>query len=99
MPNAPRFAIGVCAIPIRIPTEPPSKLRATPSMRILCPPLALVLLFAVSASSGAEHTKDSLDTVRQNLAEKKAILIDVREQKECEQGHLADARLLSLSEL
>src|SRR5262249_23255597 len=58
------------------------------------------LLFALSASAlAAEHTKDSLDTVKQNLAAKKAVLIDVREIGEWKRGHLADARLVPLSEL
>ena len=63
---------------------------------------AFVILFAVlvaKSCSGAEHTKDSLDTVKENLSEKKAILIDVREQKEWDNGHLQDARLLPLSQL
>jgi phage shock protein E len=63
---------------------------------------AIVILVAVSVAkicSGAEHTKDSLDEVKQNLSEKKAILIDVREQKEWNNGHLQDARLLPLSQL
>lgn len=46
---------------------------------------------------GQEHTKDSLDTVKKALAEKKAVLIDVREKAEWDQGHLKEARLLPLS--
>ena len=34
------------------------------------------------------HTKESLDTIRQNIAEKKAILLDVRSQKERDAGHV-----------
>ena len=68
-------------------------------MRFFSFAIAFLLLFVVSVGSGAEHTKDSLDTVRQNLAQKKAVLVDVRELKEWEQGHLADAQRLSLSEL
>ena len=65
-----------------------------------CP--AIVILVAVSVAkicSGAEHTTDSLDVVKRNLSEKRAILIDVREQKEWDNGHLQDARLLPLSQL
>jgi len=47
----------------------------------------------------AEHTKDTLDTVKQKLAEKKAVLIDVRETSEWDAGHLKDAQLLALSRL
>ena len=58
--------------------------------------LALAL---VAGSAFAEHTKDSLETVKRALAEKKAILVDVREQEEWEQGHVVGARLLPLSVL
>jgi rhodanese-related sulfurtransferase len=51
------------------------------------------------AASAQEHTKDSLDTVKKALAEKKAVLIDVREKTEWDQGHLKDASLLPLSSL
>jgi rhodanese-related sulfurtransferase len=47
----------------------------------------------------AEHTKDSLDDVKQNLRDKKAVLVDVREQAEWDDGHLEGARLVPLSEL
>jgi rhodanese-related sulfurtransferase len=59
----------------------------------------LIALLIAKSSSAAEHTKDSLDKVKQNLAEKKAILIDVREKKEWDDGHLQDAQLFPLSEL
>ena len=64
--------------------------------------LVLVLLgltWAVVTAVAAEHTKDSLDTVKQNLAAKKAVLVDVRETGEWNRGHLADAQLFPLSEL
>lgn len=47
----------------------------------------------------AEHTKDTPETVKKALIEKKAILIDVREQAEWNEGHLEGARLLPLSKL
>ena len=47
----------------------------------------------------ADHTKDSIETVKKNLAEKKAVLVDVREQKEWDEGHLKGARLVPLSKL
>lgn len=43
------------------------------------------------------HTSDSLDTVRERIAQKQAVLIDVREQNEWDAGHLADATLVPLS--
>jgi rhodanese-related sulfurtransferase len=44
-----------------------------------------------------DHTKDSLDDVKKALASKKAVLIDVREKSEWDDGHLKDAKLLPLS--
>lgn len=49
--------------------------------------------------SPVTHTKDSLETVKKNLKEGKALLLDVREQDEWDEGHLAQARLLPLSKL
>ena len=63
--------------------------------------IALVIIttsLAITASA-QEHTKDSLDTVKKALADKKAVLIDVREKVEWDQGHLKDASLLPLSTL
>jgi rhodanese-related sulfurtransferase len=53
----------------------------------------------VIPSTAAEHTKDSLDTVKKSIAEKKGILLDVRETAEWERGHLRDAKFLALSDL
>jgi rhodanese-related sulfurtransferase len=47
----------------------------------------------------AEHTRDSLDSVRQAVAEQKAVILDVREPEEWQEGHLSGARLLPLSAL
>jgi phage shock protein E len=47
----------------------------------------------------AEHTKDSLDKVKQQLADQKAILLDVREQGEWDRAHLREAQLMPLSDL
>jgi rhodanese-related sulfurtransferase len=63
----------------------------------------LVLLTAVALSSTAtlavEHTRDSLDKVKMGLSDEKAVLFDVREKEEWEDGHLKDAKLLPLSAL
>lgn len=65
-----------------------------------CPAFAIhVAVLVAKACSGAEHAYDSLDEVKRNLSDKKAILIDVRERKEWDSGHLQDAQLLSLSQL
>ena len=35
-----------------------------------------------SLAKAADHTKDTLDTVKKNIAEGKAVLLDVREKSE-----------------
>jgi phage shock protein E len=47
----------------------------------------------------AEHTKDTLDTVKKNVKDGKAIIVDVREQKEWDEGHLEGAILIPSSKL
>lgn len=47
----------------------------------------------------AEHTKDSLQTVKKTIEEKKAVLVDVREKSEWDNGHIQGAVFLPLSEL
>lgn len=54
---------------------------------------------AAAWSWAAEHTKDSLDTVKKAVAGDKAVLLDVRERGEWERGHLRDAKFIPLSEL
>jgi rhodanese-related sulfurtransferase len=61
--------------------------------------LVLAAIFIAGPLPAAEHTKDALEAIKQNLAEKKAVLVDVREQKEWDRGHLEQAVLLPLSEL
>jgi len=64
------------------------------------PVASLVILLGFGSSSfAADHTKDSLDTLKKNLAEKKAVLIDVRETEEWEEGHLKQAIHLPLSKI
>ena len=52
-----------------------------------------------SLATGADHTKDTLDTVKKAVADEKAVLLDVREKSEWDDGHLKDAKLLPLSVL
>lgn len=67
-------------------------------LRLAC--LTAAILPAIAAMSpAAEHTKDSYDVIKKNLAEKKAVMVDVREQREWDRGHLKDATLLPISEL
>ncbi len=62
--------------------------------------VGIALLTARSASADTpKHTKDSLEKVRKALKEKKALLVDVREQKEWDAGHLEVAKLVPLSDL
>ncbi len=58
----------------------------------------LIVCFAVAARA-EEHTKDSLQTVKENVAAKKAVLLDVRDKEEWDTGHVAEAIFLPLSEL
>lgn len=43
------------------------------------------------------HTTDKLEVVKSHVDKKRAVLLDVREQDEWDEGHLEDARLLPLS--
>ncbi len=63
------------------------------------PLLAAWCIVVSTAAAADEHTKDSLDTVKKNVAAKKAVLLDVREKSEWDDGHLQDAMLAPLSEL
>jgi phage shock protein E len=45
------------------------------------------------------HTKDSLDTVKENVKTGKAVIVDVREQSEWDAGHLKGAVLVPQSKL
>jgi len=56
-------------------------------------------LAGLCGTARAEHTKDSLDTVRKAIAADEAVLVDVREPDEWQEGHVAGARLLPLSVL
>lgn len=73
-------------------------------MRWLCL-IALGLLVGVQGCSTADdaaavkHTEDSVEVVRENLSADKALMLDVREAREWEAGHLAGARLVPLSGL
>ena len=61
--------------------------------------LALALASLAGEAFAAEHTKDSLDMVKQSTAAGKAILVDVREEEEWVDGHVVGAKLLPLSSL
>lgn len=62
--------------------------------------LAVLLTAAACATAlAAEHTRDSLPTVQQAVADQQAVILDVREEDEWRKGHLSGARLLPLSRL
>lgn len=58
----------------------------------------LLLLLAAQVYS-AEHTTDSLEVVKQNVAAKKAVFVDVRERSEWQDGHVADAVAIPMTQL
>lgn len=61
--------------------------------------LMVVALFFSGVAQAAEPTRDSLQTVKQNISAGKAVLLDVRELDEWNDGHLAAAGLLPLSRI
>lgn len=61
--------------------------------------IVLGLVMVATNLTAAEHTKESLEQIKSNVAEKKGVIIDVREKREWDAGHLADAKLLPLSKL
>jgi rhodanese-related sulfurtransferase len=61
--------------------------------------LTASLLLPAAFVLAADHTTDTTDQVKTAIADMKAVLIDVREQKEWQSGHLKDAKLLPLSKL
>lgn len=67
-------------------------------MRSLYCGIALFFMFTCF-SNAADHTQDSLQTVKKGLSEKKAVLVDVRELDEWNDGHLKEARHLALSQI
>jgi rhodanese-related sulfurtransferase len=58
-----------------------------------------ILFLLPAALAAADHTTDTPEQVKKAIAEKKAVLIDVREPREWQAGHLKDAELLPLSKL
>lgn len=60
---------------------------------------ALLILAANLPAAAAEQTSDSLETVKQNVDGDKAVLVDVRERSEWDEGHVEGAIFLPLSEL
>jgi predicted sulfurtransferase len=59
----------------------------------------ITALTLVVSTFAAEHTKDSLKVIKENVDAKIAVLIDVREKSEWDKGHVEGAVFLPLSEL
>lgn len=57
------------------------------------------LVMFVGVACAAEHTTDTLEMVKKNLKDGKAVLVDVREADEWKDGHLKDAKHIALSDL
>lgn len=68
-------------------------------MRLLISTVFGLFMLNSSVMFSAEHTKDSLDMVKKSLSDGNAILLDVREESEWNEGHLKDAKLLPLSKI
>lgn len=69
--------------------------------KVLARSLAVAIIAVCSPIQAAEqeHTKDSLEKVKILVDSKKAVLIDVREQREWDAGHVDGAILIPLSVL
>jgi rhodanese-related sulfurtransferase len=60
---------------------------------------ARVFLLGWTGVEAAEHTTDSLEVVKQGIADKKAVLVDVRELEEWKAGHIEGAVFAPLTKL
>jgi phage shock protein E len=58
---------------------------------------ALALLVLAALQDPVEHTKDSFESIKAAMAKKDAVLVDVREQSEWDDGHIDGALFLPLS--
>ncbi|HVU87488.1 MAG TPA: rhodanese-like domain-containing protein [Pirellulales bacterium] len=62
--------------------------------------LAAALAFSArTALAEPAHTKDALDKVKHAVDDKQAVLLDVREQKEWDAGHVRGAVLVPVGDL
>ena len=61
--------------------------------------LFTLLLCAAAVAEDITHTQESLADVKKAVSDGKAVLLDVREQSEWNDGHLKGAIFLPLSEL
>ena len=61
--------------------------------------VVVALVTGMALARAADHTKDTTEEVKKAIADGKAVLLDVREKSEWDDGHLKDAKLLPLSSL
>lgn len=61
--------------------------------------LALACWTALLPAEELGHTTDTLDVVKKNVDEGKAVLLDVRTQAEWDRGHIADAIHVPLDQI
>ena len=67
--------------------------------RLMISTAILTAILTPLRAFAADLTKDSLQTVQRKIAGEKAILVDVREKKEWDAGHIEGAVFLPLSKL
>ena len=66
---------------------------------LACGIVAVIAIGTLTGFAASQNTKDSLETVKKNVAEKKAVLVDVREKSEWDEGHIEGSIFLPLSAL
>jgi len=71
----------------------------TQPLRILIATLVALSILGGFATAEVESTTDSLETVKKNLTDKQAVLVDARTIEEWDEGHLKDAILVPLVRL
>jgi len=59
----------------------------------------LLLSLLATTAFAVEHTKESLDEIQKKIQDKKGVLVDVREKREWDRGHVKGAILLPFSKL
>ena len=87
---------GMAMLLARMPWNQVATSSATSCSRLL---LAGLIASSLAGQASAQHTKDSLDIVKQGVAEQKALLVDCREPDEWKDGHVVGAVSLPLSTL
>lgn len=60
---------------------------------------ALTSIMLTSTAPAAELTEEPLPQIKENIDDEKAVLVDVREKKEWQEGHIEGAIFLPLSGL